>query len=253
MPSLGKSLIDSIFARLDSTIIANWRLQQYPQEQYMRRLIEIYGIDLIFDVGANSGQYAKFLRDRVQYRGRIVSYEPNPAVAAKAEAALGHDPLWTMRQVALGPAAGTAELNVMASDDFSSVLKPSTAALRRLEQANSVTRTISVPMHRIGDEIARLMNEHGCASPYLKLDTQGYDLMVLEGAGDALRHLIGIQSEMSVVPIYEDMPDITQSIARLRQLGFELSAVFPLGSASFPLLVEVDGHFVRTDLLDAKR
>ncbi len=41
----------------------------------MGRLLEYHQIELIFDVGANCGQYASFLRDS-GYQGKIVSFEP---------------------------------------------------------------------------------------------------------------------------------------------------------------------------------
>ena len=45
------------------------------QVALMGRLLEYRRIELIFDVGANCGQYASFLRD-CGYRVKIVSFEP---------------------------------------------------------------------------------------------------------------------------------------------------------------------------------
>lgn len=253
MTRLAKSVLETAIAKLDATVIANWRLSKYSQEQYMRKLIENFEIDLIFDVGANAGQYASFLRSAVGFTGMIVSYEPDPRSAERAERAFGHDTKWSMNRCALGARAGVARFNIMVGSELSSFLQPSTAALKRYGEINVVERTIDVEVRTIEGELARLSASHGCRRPYLKLDTQGFDLEVLAGAGAALSQFVGVQSEMSVMPIYEGMPDLVQSLAWLRDRGFELSAVFPVNSAHFPLLIEVDGHFVRNDLLDEAR
>ena len=48
---------------------------QTSEAAKMQRLLAYHNIDLVFDVGANIGQYAKLLRE-LGYSGRIVSFEP---------------------------------------------------------------------------------------------------------------------------------------------------------------------------------
>ncbi|MCS6920783.1 MAG: FkbM family methyltransferase, partial [Elioraea sp.] len=246
-------LAEAAAARAGVVIIPQWRFDKHPQETYMRRVIEAFGVDLILDVGANEGQYSSFLRHAVGFGGWIAAYEPDPEIAARAEAAFASDPRWTMTRCALGPAAGEASFNIMAGRELNSFLRPSDAALQRYAGINRIERTITVEVRTVEAELDRLMAAHGCTRPYLKLDTQGYDLEVLAGAGEAAARLVGVQTEMSVLPIYEGMPDMHTSIARLRELGFELSAMFPVNPHHFPLLIEVDGHFVRQDLMEPKR
>src|SRR2546430_1727331 len=58
-------------------------------------LMKKSGIDLVIDVGANQGQFARTMRDQLGYRGRIVSFEPlTHAFAALLRTAAG-DPSWS--------------------------------------------------------------------------------------------------------------------------------------------------------------
>jgi hypothetical protein len=47
------------------------------EEEHLRRFLRHFEVDCVFDVGANSGQYATMVRERAGYLGPIVSFEPN--------------------------------------------------------------------------------------------------------------------------------------------------------------------------------
>ncbi len=51
-----------------------------------------HGVNLVFDVGANEGQFAQRLRES-GYSGRIVSFEPIAGVWEKLKRASENDPL----------------------------------------------------------------------------------------------------------------------------------------------------------------
>lgn len=63
-------------------VIPEWRLDSYFLATRVRRIFAEYKITCVFDVGANVGQYREFLRDSVEYRGLIVSFEPDPKKVA---------------------------------------------------------------------------------------------------------------------------------------------------------------------------
>jgi len=85
----------------------------------------------------------------------------------------------------------------------------------------------------------------------LKVDTQGYEAPVLDGAGDLLREFAMIQLELSFVPLYEGQALYAELVARLSALCFEWYGV----DAAFVdprtgRMLQVDGLFARTALLE---
>jgi hypothetical protein len=80
------------------------------------------------------------------------------------------------------------------------------------------------------------------------MDTQGHDRAVCEGAGARLGEMIGLQSELAVRPQYEGAADYRAMIGYLEGKGFVPNAFFANNKGHFPLLVEMDGIFIRADL-----
>jgi hypothetical protein len=77
------------------------------------------------------------------------------------------------------------------------------------------------------------------------MDTQGYDLQVFAGVGDALRSVVALQSEISAVPIYQGMPHLTESIARFEAAGFGIAGLFPVSREKSLRIIEYDCLMVK--------
>jgi hypothetical protein len=80
---------------------------------------------------------------------------------------------------------------------------------------------------------------------WLKSDTQGFELQVLEGARECLHAFAGVQLELSLRPLYSGQPGFEQMIQEMRGRGFVLSDLVR-GFADGWELLEVDGLFVRS-------
>lgn len=208
------------------------------QQWHLLDLFTRYQVDGVIDVGANRGQYGRGLRE-AGYDGSIVSFEPVPEAFADLAAVSQDDPRWEVRNLAVADQPGTLSMNVAASSSVSSFLAPtadytsvySGMEVQRQEQVSVVTLdTVQIPFQR----------------PFLKTDTQGFDLRVLEGARDLLSdRVVGAQVELSVIPIYEEMPDFLEAVAKMRERGFTLTGMFPVETDGEMRVYEFDGVFVR--------
>jgi FkbM family methyltransferase len=207
---------------------------------HLRKLFEKCAIDCVVDVGANRGQYRDFLRNVVGYTGPIASFEPDADLIRPLQARARRDRAWRVYGYALGARPGASPFNIMQDKHFSSFLQPDHGAVTSFTQMNRVVETRTVEVTTLDDMYPVLQRELACRSPYLKLDTQGYDLEVLKGGGAVLPHFSALQTEASVKPIYENMPDYKRTIETLEASGFELSGMFSVSDECFPSLIEFD-------------
>lgn len=112
---------------------------------------------------------------------------------------------------------GAAELKVCRYPGWTSLLQPRAAALQAFPvfQTNAtVDAYMSVNTHRL-DDLAEL-----AAFDFLKIDVQGSELDVFEGAQKHLQHAVAIQTETSFIALYEDQPTFGALDQALRQMGF---------------------------------
>jgi FkbM family methyltransferase len=211
-----------------------------PEAQLVHALGH-FGIDRVIDIGAHSGQYARHLR-AAGWAGPILSFEPQQGPHAALEEASRDDPMWEVAPpVALGERDGRAELLVSADTDMSSLL-PQNATLGRISPSSRITGRQLVRMARLdtalaGRELGRL---------FLKLDVQGAEWRVLEGAPLTLERTVGLQLEMALVPLYEGERDWRATIDRLDSLGFALHLLIPgYYERKLARQLQVDGVFFR--------
>lgn len=214
---------------------------RHPLER-RRRLLEALHVDLVIDVGANSGQYGSELRE-IGYTGQILSFEPLSEPFDTLVRLAHSDPHWRAVQCAIGPTPGDAELNVSANGGASSSFLPMLPEVTKNAPDASFTGTERVTVCRL-DEVA---GEHVrlASAVFLKADVQGYELHVLESATGILPGVVGLQLEMSLVPLYDGAPNIHAVLEWACDLGFTLVGLEPGFTAVDGRLLQVDGLFGR--------
>lgn len=242
MPSIKRQIANVIERLSGNLVIAPAEVQALPERRHLARLFAYLGVDCVFDVGANGGQYAQMLRQGVRFRGPIISYEPIPAIAAQLDQ-LRHasgDSAWHVEQLALDAEAGPATFYIAASDQFSSLHRPASDQPARFASDNKIAQEVTVLRSTVAAELAIWQARLGFRRPFLKMDTQGNDMAVIEGAGVTLDSFVGIQTEMAVQRLYEGSATLAESLATLRGKGFEPSAFVPNNDGHFPEMFEVD-------------
>lgn len=220
--------------------MARWRLEHLDLACHLRDLFRLLDVQCVFDVGANTGQYRTFLRSQVGYDGLIYSFEPIPALVEELRTQAQSDKQWEIFAFALGSEDGSQEINVMSTTQFSSFLKPDHENVRDFQERNVVDHSEPVSVRRLDsvmDEIAGTIEGRNI---YLKMDTQGYDLQVLEGAQHSLPSISALQSEVSVRNIYAGMPDLFQSLDAFHKSGFDITGMFPVSRDKSLRVIEFD-------------
>ena len=205
-------------------------------------LLDHYDIDLIIDVGANTGRYARDMR-RNGYRHRIVSFEPLSSAYEELARQAQQDPLWHAENVALGDREGHATINVARNTECSSLMDVTARFTASTPNATFVdTEDITI---RTLDAVFQDVYREG-ERAYLKIDTQGYEKRVLEGASHALAHILGVQMELSLVRLYDEETLFADMLTYMADRGFTLMSIEPVNaSGATGQLLQVDGLFFR--------
>lgn len=202
-----------------------------------------FKIDLVLDVGANKGQFASEIR-QCGYAGRIVSFEPLSQAHGELVKSSIVDPMWdAYPRCALGDHNGEVEINIAGNSQSSSIL-PMLESHRSAAPESAYQGMENVPIKTL-DAIAGhyLKNAH---APFLKIDTQGFEWQVLDGARVTLPHIKGILVELSLVPLYEGQHLWREIIDRLEAEGFTLWGFKPgFTDQVSGQTLQVDGIFYR--------
>ncbi len=235
-----KSLLRS-FARSCGCDIVSFD-PRFNFEAKKPELLRRFGIRHALDIGANTGQFAAYLRG-LGYEGRITSFEPLGAPFRVLSENLGKDPGWLGINAAVGAAAGSVKINVSLNSVSSSILPVADrhvsahpdSAVVRVEEAKVVT-------------VDGFLAEHPeFSGPFLlKADTQGFEDAVLDGAANSFVSIPLVLLEMSVEALYEGQALMPDLLKRMRALGYSLAICEPSDMDYTDLSVlQMDGWFMR--------
>jgi FkbM family methyltransferase len=216
---------------------------RYSPEARAEKIFADLKPTVVLDIGANEGEYATELR-RHGYTGRIISFEPRREAFELLKAKTEQDSQWTAHQLAAGDQPGTAEIMVSGNVASSSLLPMADLHVQAL--AGSETRGVeTIQVFTLNDFWPRL-DIAPSDVVVLKIDVQGFENAVLDGADQVLPKVACLYAELSLQRLYQGGPLIEDLIARLRREGFapvSFSQAFADDRTAH--LLQVDGTFLR--------
>lgn len=219
-------------------------LIKYPTAELDRRikLLNHYKIDVVLDVGANIGQFGSELRN-IGFAGKIISFEPTSEAFKKLEKMANNDDLWQINNFSLGEFDGETIINISKNSVSSSILKNLPQLIESAPNAvfTSTENIVVKKLDTIFDEL-----QLDGKNIFLKIDTQGYESMVILGAENSLQKIAGLQVEMALIPTYEKSVPFHDLSQKLVNKGFKITSI---ESGYYDKitgkLLEVDGVFFR--------
>ena len=210
-------------------------------KQKIRKLLNLFGINIsrfhpknhpalqlpvetIFDIGANTGQFAQEIRN-LGYNKKIISFEPLSDAHSILTSNASSDKNWLIhKRCAIGESERNLEINI-SGNSYSSSLMPMLDAHSKAEPASKY----------IGKEFVNVIplslvfNEYSSPghSNFLKIDTQGFEHHVLKGIEKYINSICGIELELSIIPLYEGSKLYSYYFNYFEKIGFELWSIEP--------------------------
>ena len=214
-------------------------------DERLVQLLDHNGVDLVIDVGANEGQYARRLRG-AGYRRGIVSIEPGLSAYTLLCEAAANDGKWQVApRMALGASDGRATLHVSDRSDMNSLRAPS-QTMSVVFPKLTMLSTDEIDVRRLDGVFHENEQSFRGTNYFLKIDTQGSEDAVIEGARGILDRVVGLQIEMSLAALYEGQVHALEIMKSVYDMGFELHYVIGgFFSRTLARQMEIDGVFFR--------
>lgn len=218
------------------------QIKRYPSDDIKRRmkLVDKYKIDTLFDIGANEGQYACLMRE-YGYKNKIISFEPLKSAFEKLKNVSLKDNNWLVNNYALGNENTKSTINVAGNSYSSSILNILPIHLESAPDSKYIAQE-EIEIKKFDSVFNSFWNKED--KVMIKIDTQGFEKNVLDGAEESLNNIKIIQLEMSILPLYENEMLFNDMISYLYQKGFQL---FSLENgychSTTGQLLQVDGIF----------
>lgn len=211
--------------------------------------------DLLATTSAADAPLAPLIVDGGAYKGEIIdklravfpnavfhAFEPTPRRAQKLAAKYADSSWVTVHPKALGKESGEALLNITVGNTFTSLLTPTKRLSAAHGERTHVAEQVRVPVVRLDSVLEQ-------APDILKLDVQGNERNVLQGAGELLPGIKLLNLEVAFEHLYDGEPLFHELEAFLHPFGFTLHALYEPRTGAHGRVVSADALFVNAALM----
>lgn len=238
-------LLDQV--RLIARAAPSELLRYFSERNWKRKFVkqlESLNVNVVFDIGSNTGQYAAGLR-KAGYQGRMISFEPLSQPFATLERRASKDPLWDCRRHALGDADGTVSVNIAGNAAQSSSVLPMLKSHQDAFPPANYVGAEDVAVYRLDSVASEILRPTDVT--FLKIDVQGFEKQVLAGSETTLANsCVGMQLELSFLPLYEGSMLIPEALEWAYSMGFTLTGLLPCFiDPRDGRMLQADGVFLR--------
>ncbi len=218
---------------------------KFNDKNNLYSILKKANIETVIDVGANSGQFGKSLREQ-GYKNRIISFEPVESAYQQLINNSKNDSKWVVpEKCAIGAQNETLEINI-SKNSFSSSILPMLDLHKEKAPFSEYISKEKVPVYQLDLITQELIAKD--TNFFLKIDTQGYEMEVFRGASKTIDspYCKGILSELSLVELYSGSSLWLDIINFLEKKGYMFWSIYPgFTDLNNGRLLQADGLFIR--------
>jgi FkbM family methyltransferase len=197
-------------------------IRRFPtrDQRMLIKYLKHHAVNDCFDVGANTGQYATVLRS-IGFKGKIFSFEPQKKAFDQLNKTAAGAVQWQVYNIALGNTDGKSVINISKNSVSSSILDINQLLVDTAPDTNYISKE-NIQIKRLDS----FVNEMGFNNRlFLKIDAQGFESKILEGAEGFFKNIYALQVELSCISLYKGEKLLDEMKLFIESKGFYLSSL----------------------------
>lgn len=174
-------------------------IRRFPtrDQRMLLKYLKDNNVNDCFDIGANTGQFAKLMRS-IGFMGRIFSFEPQKKAFKQLSKSANERSKWKAYNFGLGNIAGKSIINISKNSVSSSILDISNLLVETIPETKYILKE-EIHVNRLDSFIKEIDFKNRF---FLKIDAQGYESKILEGAEGCWDDIYALQVELSCISLY---------------------------------------------------